>query len=408
MSDNRQPTFMTGMSLLVSITLSVMAIVLLAPILPLLLAEFSAVPNYEYWVPMILTIPALCVAIFSPLAGILGDAFGRRRLLLWSFVAYAILGVMPVFLTDLTAILASRIGVGISEAMIMVLSTTLIGDYFHGAQRDKWLAAQTAVASMSALVFFNVGGQLGQFGWRTPFWVYLSALGMLALVLAFTWEPKAEKSARVEQQKPSSSWHGFPWGRMAAIIGITIYGSVLFYTVQIQAPNGLTALGWADPAKTGFWTSIASIGVPLGTYVFSLLIKWPVKRLLLTEFTLLAVGFAVMGSATSPEQFLIGCFINQLGAGLLLPTLLVWAMSILPFAIRSRGAGMWTGAFTFGQFLSPIAVTFFDQQLGGLIPAFMAMGGLAAGGVVLALLGDFRRGEDAPAGAPVSGVPLHG
>ncbi len=401
MSDNRQPGFMTGMSLLVSITLSVMAIVLLAPILPLLLAEFSQVPNHEYWVPMILTIPALCVAIFSPLAGMLGDAFGRRKLLLLAFVAYAICGVMPVFLTDLTTILASRIGVGISEAMIMVLSTTLIGDYFHGETRDKWLAAQTAVASMSALVFFNVGGQLGQFGWRTPFWVYLSALVMLALVLAYTWEPKP--AAKMEPEQRSSSWEGFPWARMAAIVGITIYGSLLFYTVQIQAPNGLTVLGWTDPAKNGFWTSIASIGVPLGTYIFSRVVQWPVKRLLPCEFSLLAVGFAVMGSATSPEQFLIGCFINQLGAGLLLPTLLVWAMSILPFAIRGRGAGMWTGAFSLGQFISPIAVTFFDQQLGGLIPAFMAMGGLAAGGAVLALLGDFRRGEDA-----LAGVPAHG
>lgn len=403
MTDDRQPGFMTGMSLLVSITLSVMAIVLLAPILPLLLAEFSQVPNHEYWVPMILTVPALCVAIFSPLAGMLGDAFGRRKLLLWSFVAYATLGVMPVFLTDLTAIIASRIGVGISEAMIMVLSTTLIGDFFKGEARDKWLAAQTAVASLSALVFFNVGGQLGQFGWRAPFWVYLSALAMFALVMAFTWEPKGEDEQPREPQQTSSSWQGFPWTRMAAIIGITIYGSVLFYTVQIQAPNGLTALGWTDPAKTGFWTSVASIGVVLGTYVFSRVVHWPVKQLLLCEFALLASGFAIMGSAASPIQFLIGCFINQLGAGLLLPTLLVWAMSILPFAIRSRGAGMWTGAFTFGQFLSPIVVTFFDQQLGGLIPAFMAMSGVAAFGLVLATLGKFRRGVDLPVLEPAHG-----
>ncbi len=403
MTDDRQPGFMTGVSLLVSITLSVMAIVLLAPILPLLLVEFSQVPNHEYWVPMILTVPALCVAIFSPLAGMLGDAFGRRKLLLWSFVAYAALGVMPVFLTDLTAIIASRIGVGISEAMIMVLSTTLIGDYFKGAARDKWLAAQTAVASLSALVFFNLGGQLGQFGWRAPFWVYLSALVMLALVMAFTWEPKGESTQPREPEKTSSSWQGFPWARMAAIIGITIYGSVLFYTVQIQAPNGLTALGWSDPAKTGFWTSVASIGVVLGTYVFSRVVQWPVKQLLLCEFALLASGFAIMGSAASPTQFLIGCFINQLGAGLLLPTLLVWAMSILPFAIRSRGAGMWTGAFTFGQFLSPIVVTLFDQQLGGLIPAFMAMSGMAAFGLVLATLGKFRRGVDAPVMEPAHG-----
>eukprot|EP00456_Euglypha_rotunda_P038361 TRINITY_DN2948_c0_g2_i1.p1 TRINITY_DN2948_c0_g2~~TRINITY_DN2948_c0_g2_i1.p1 ORF type:complete len:119 (-),score=24.41 TRINITY_DN2948_c0_g2_i1:21-377(-) len=118
---------------------------------------------------MILTIPALCVAIFSPFGGMLGDLFGRRRLLLASFLAYALVGVAPLFLTSLPAILISRVGVGVAEALIMVLSTTLIGDYYKGAARDKWLAGQTAFASLSALLFFNLGGQLGGFGWRAPF-----------------------------------------------------------------------------------------------------------------------------------------------------------------------------------------------------------------------------------------------
>lgn len=403
MPDHRQPGFLTGISLLLPITLSVMAIVLLAPILPLLLAEFSAIPGHEYWVPMILTVPALCVAVFSPIAGVLGDAFGRRRLLIVALAAYAVLGVLPVFLSDFSAILASRVGVGITEAMIMVLTTTLIGDYFTGEQRDKWLAAQTAFASLSALVFFNVGGLLGQFGWRTPFWVYGSALLMLALVLAFTWEPRRSDRAQAEQPPGSTSWAGFPWARMAVIIAMSVFGSVLFYTVQIQAPNALTVLGWTDPAQTGFWTSVASIGVPLGTFVFSRVVDWPVRRLLGVEFALLACGFAVMGTAATPQQFLAGCFINQLGAGMLLPTLLVWAMSILPFAIRSRGAGMWTGAFSLGQFISPIVVTFFAAQAGGLIAAFALMGVLAALGLVAALLGNFQRGEQ-----PVEGAASHG
>ncbi|MFM6931489.1 MAG: MFS transporter, partial [Novosphingobium sp.] len=202
MEKHRDPGFMTGLSLLLPITLSTMAIVLLAPILPQMLAEYSAVPGFDYWVPMILTVPALCVALFSPVAGILGDWFGRRRLLLWSFVGYAAVGIAPVFLTDIKAILLSRIGVGIAEALIMVLTTTMIGDYFAGAARDKWLAGQTAVASMSALVFFNIGGQLGQFGWRTPFWVYSSAMLMLALVLAYTWEPSERDAGDVAEKAP--------------------------------------------------------------------------------------------------------------------------------------------------------------------------------------------------------------
>jgi len=400
-----QPGFMTGIALLLPITLSTMAIVLLAPILPLLLDEFRGVPGHDFLVPMVLTVPALCVALLSPVAGMAGDYFGRRKLLLASFVVYALVGILPVFLTDLTAILLSRIGVGVSEALIMVLSTTMIGDYFKGPARDKWLAAQTAIASLSALLFFNLGGQLGAFGWRTPFWVYGSALLMFALVLAFTWEPKSDADDTPADAAPrNASWDGFPWARMLTIVAITIYGSIFFYTVQIQAPLGLTVLGWSDPAQTGFWTSVASIGVPLGTFIYSRVGGWPVKRLLLIEFAMLAVGFSVMGTATAPMQFLIGCFINQLGAGMLLPTLLVWAMSLLPFAIRSRGAGMWTGAFSIGQFISPIAVTLLARQFGGLLPAFVALGGLALVGVVVALLGDFRRGEHLQSDA----APAHG
>lgn len=387
-SVSRKAGLATGLSLLFPITLSTMAIVLLAPSLPRLMQEFASVPNHEYWVPMILTIPALCVAIFSPVAGILGDRFGRRRLLLWSFLVYCVLGIMPVFLTDLSTILVSRIGVGITEAVIMVLTTTLIGDYFHGEARDKWLAAQTAVASMSALVFFNLGGYLGAISWRAPFWVYASSLLMFAAVLAFTWEPNKDGSAATNSQEGahSASWSGFPCARLLGIVAITIYGSVFFYTVQIQAANGLTELGLADTARIGFLTSIASIGVPLGTWLYSRVGRWPVARLLLIEFGLLSVGFFMMSKAGSINGFLVGCFINQLGAGMLLPTLVVWAMNLLTFEQRGRGAGIWTAAFSVGQWLSPIAVTIASKAVGGLLPSFSVLSAAAFGGLLLSIV----------------------
>ena len=386
MKTHTAPGFMTGFSLLLPITLSTMAIVLLAPILPHMLEEFSHVPRYEYWVPMILTIPALCVALLSPIAGMAGDWFGRRRLLMWSFVLYALVGLAPIFLESLTAILISRIGVGVAEALIMVLSTTMIGDYYEGQSRDKWLAGQTAFASMSALLFFNIGGQLGAFGWRMPFWVYSSALLMLALVALFTWEPAERDATQEAVAAPRhASWEGFPWTKMLGIIAITIYGSIFFYTVQIQASGGLVALGLSDPARIGFLTSIASIGVPLGTYIYSRIGRWPVALLLLIEFGMLAAGFMVMAKAETTTAFLIGCFINQLGAGILLPTLLVWAMSQLTFDVRSRGAGLWTGAFSIGQFLSPVTVTLVSKQTGSLLSAFGVLSVSALAGALIAL-----------------------
>ena len=387
MGTSHRPTFMTGISLLLPITLTTMAIVLLAPVIPDLMVQFATVPNHEYWVPMILTLPSLCVAALCPFAGMLGDYFGRRRLLLGSFLLYAVVGVAPVFLTSLPHILLSRIGVGVAEALIYVLSTTMIGDYYLGAARDRWLAGQTAFASMSALLFFNLGGILGESGWRTPFWAYASALVMFGLVAKFTWEPADTASGGEAEQPPHNvSWAGFPWASMAIIAAITVYGSVFFYTVQIQAPSGLAELGLASPAKRGFLTSIASIGVPLGTLIYARLgTRITVPRLLLAEFGLLSLGFALMARSGSIPGFLVGCFVNQIGAGLLLPTLLVWSMSILSFDVRGRGTGVWQSAFAFGQFLSPVVVTFAGKQVGGLLGAFGVLSVAALGGVVVAL-----------------------
>lgn len=391
MGRQHEPGVMTGIALLLPITLTTMAIVLLAPVLPQLMAEFADVPGHEYLVPMVLTLPSLCVAVLCPFAGMLGDYFGRRRLLLASFVLYAVVGVAPLFLTDLVHILISRIGVGVAEAMIYVLSTTMIGDYYDGERRDRWLAGQTAFASVSALVFFNIGGLLGEAGWRTPFIVYASALVMFALVLKFTWEPSGDKAEIADATKASAaphnlSWAMFPWGNVALIAGITVYGSIFFYTVQIQASAGLAELGLSSAARIGFLTSLASLGVPLGTFIYSRLGRIGVGKLLLAEFGILSIGFLLMGRTGSVPGFLAGCFINQLGAGMLLPTLLVWSMSILPFEVRGRGTGFWQSSFALGQWLSPLAVTFFALHLGGLMKSFEMLGYMAAAGFVVALV----------------------
>jgi len=164
----RKPGFLQGIMLLLPITMNVMGITVLTPVVHLLLDEFRSVPYHDYMVMGgIVTMPSIWVLLFSPVAGWLADRFGRRNLLLASMVVYALVGIAPAFLKDLYAIIASRIGVGICESIVITVSTTLIGDYFSGRTRDRWMASQTAVASLSALGIIYLGGQLGaEFGWH--------------------------------------------------------------------------------------------------------------------------------------------------------------------------------------------------------------------------------------------------
>ncbi|HZV09011.1 MAG TPA: MFS transporter, partial [Novosphingobium sp.] len=201
-----------------------------------------------------------------------------------------------------------------------------------------------------------------------------------------TWEPAEENAASEADHAPHhASWAHFPLARFVPVLLVTIYSSVFFYTVQIQASVGLAQLGLTDPARIGFLTSIASVGVPLGTVVYSRSGLKDPRWLLLIEMVMLCTGFLVMARAQGPTPFLVGCFINQLGAGMLLPTLLVWAMGLLAFEVRGRGSGLWQGALAVGQFLCPVVVTYLANRFGGLFAAFGCLAVGAGAGAVVAL-----------------------
>jgi MFS family permease len=394
----RKPGFLQGIMLLLPITMAVMGISVLTPVVHLLLDQFQDVPYHDYLViGGILTMPAIWVLLFSPVAGWLADRFGRRNLLLASMVAYAFVGVAPAFIDNIYAIIATRIGVGICESIVMTVSTTMISDFFRGRARERWMASQTAVASLSALGIIYLGGQLGgAYGWRGPFYLYVYSLILALGVFAFVWEPPIERENAAQNAPGPAPRVEFPWARMLGICGLTLLASISFYTVITKNAEAMYFLGVHDPAVIGKFTMLASIGVPAGTFIYWGASRLPIHWLLLLDFALIGIGFMLMGRAADPHAYAWGSFINQIGCGLVLPTMLVWATRGLAYAIRGRGTGMWQAAFAVGQFLSGMVVTLLSK-MGGLLPTFFMMGEAACGFALGAgLVGCFWRGRAIP------------
>jgi MFS family permease len=378
--------------LLLPITLSVMGIAVLVPDVPLLMRAFRHVPHHQYLIQGgVLTMPALCVALLSPLAGWIADRIGRRRFLIGSMLVYALVGIAPTMLHRMTAIILSRVAVGICEAVVMTVSTTLISDYFHGHARERWLASQTAVAALSALALMPLGGMLGRlYGWRGPFGIYLFSLLLAIGLWLFTWEPAAESSTPASARMPEGPAEApaaFPWLRLGGICAITLIASVMFYTVQTQSAMALATLGVRDTARLGILTMIASLGVPAGTLVFRAASRLPIGSLLCLEFLVIGSGFLWMGRAGTPEEFVAAAALNQVGCGMILPTLLTWATRGLAFSIRGRGTGVWNSTFAIGQFVSGLMVTWLASEVGGLLSAFVALGTLGVAAAALAMAG---------------------
>ena len=127
--------FGAGVTLVVLQTLPTLAIASLVTTLPDLFRTFADQSHSQLLVPMILTVPALCVALFSGLLGWLSDRYGRRVILLPSLVAFALFGIAPLLVDGLVPIIATRFVVGIAEAGILTVGNALMGDYFAGEER---------------------------------------------------------------------------------------------------------------------------------------------------------------------------------------------------------------------------------------------------------------------------------
>jgi MFS family permease len=404
MRQHRDPGFLTGISLLMPITLSVMAALFVAPIAPKIAESYGPAGQYTpgelaFYIGWIITVPSLCVALFSIPAGALGDRIGRRRLLICSMAVYVAIGVLPYFLADLVQILWSRIAVGVVEALLMTLSTTLIGDMFKGEARNRWLSAQTGVASTFAIFAILIAGIIGARDWHNVFLLYLIPVVFLAMVLAFTWEP--EESELLREQELQGRWSDLPWRLMAVICVITLFGSVMFYTVQIKLPDAFKELGVVlpdgsyDAARGGMMTAVASIFVPVGTLCFWYCSpRFSLKAMFVLEFALLGAGFLLMSVLKHPWVFTVAAGLDQIGAGMLLPTLLTWAVGQLPFAVRGRGTGIWTATFALGQFVcNNAAVPLIMGFTGAMIPTLGVLGWLCLAACAIALVTPLKTPE---------------
>ncbi|WP_237687533.1 MFS transporter [Arthrobacter jiangjiafuii] len=375
-------TTMQGILLLLGSCMPVLGAVLLSPVLPTMAAHFADTPGVAILVPMVLTVPALFVALVSPVAGAVADKVGRKNLLLWAMVAYAVFGMAPFFMDSLVQIVVTRAFVGVCEAFIMTCCTTLIGDYFHETRRNKYLSLQTVFTTVSAVAFLTIGGLLGAGGWRNTFWMYGVAVVLAAIMLPVLWEPVKNPTRNLRQ--------AVPWRQLSKPAVVTLFGGIAFYTLVVHLSYILTDLGLSDVARIGMMSALASLATAVGAFSFRLVGGFGPYRLLPIAFGLTSVGFVVIWGASSIPVAMAGAVFASAGTGLLLPSLITWALGVLPQEVRGTGTGIWTSSLWIGQFICPFVVAALGAAAGGLAAGIGILGLLAA---VMAAVSFFTAGR---------------
>jgi MFS family permease len=368
--------------------LSVLGAVLIAPVQPRIEDAFANTAGVDVLVPIILTVPALMIGLLAPFAGRIADRAGRVRLLTIALLVYAVFGTAPLWLPTLPLVVASRVGVGIAEAAIMTCCTTLLADLWSGPARDRVLGLQVVATSVSAIVFIGLGGALGANGWRTPFWIYAASLVFAVLVPRVLWNPAGlHRAAEVPPLQ---------WRPLVAPVAMSFGGGIIFYAPIVELSFKLDDIGVTSTAVIGAVSAFAAIATAAGAVSFGRLAGQGTPVLLPGALALAGIGLVVLGAGSAVPLVALGAVICSAGCGLLLPTLLTWALTSLRLEERGRGTGIWTASLFIGQFICPLAVLALAAVLGGLSGALVVLGVVA---ILLAVVGRSVAGRSVAGGS---------
>lgn len=163
--------------------------------LPTFSREFSASFQQVQWVVL-----AYLLAVTSLIVGIgrLGDAAGRRFLLLGGIFLFTLASVLCGAAPTLSLLIGARAVQGLGAATMMALTMAFVGEIIPKGNTGTAMGLLGTMSAIGTALGPSLGGLLiTGFGWRSIFFVNVP-LGLLALFLARRYLP-ANRPARPDQ-----------------------------------------------------------------------------------------------------------------------------------------------------------------------------------------------------------------
>lgn len=374
--------------LLFASSMTVMAGAIIAPSLTDMAAYFA--DSSDVLIKLIITMPALMIAIFGTLMGTLSDKLGRKNVLVTSLIIYGIGGFGGYLINDITSLLISRAVLGIGVAGIMSSATTLIGDYFEGTERSSFMGTQSAFMSLGGVIFLIVGGFLADMNWRFPFSLYLMAFVILPFAIAILYEPtKVKMNDHSDKNLKSNS-------RLIAIIYILGFlGMVFFYMIPTQIPFLLQERTSVSNTLVGIAIAVSTFTAAIASLNYGRIKKMiSFQKIFAFAFLLIGIGYFFIAFNESYLGIVLGLGIAGLGVGILLPNGNVWLMELAPASSRGKMIGAMSSMMFLGQFVSPLLVALVISKFNLTYAFYIAFAAMIV--LAIALYFSINKNEERP------------
>ena len=345
-----KPNRLTLITLLCSSMIVLMGAAAVAPALKPMSEAFPDASMVT--ISLLVTLPALAVAITGMGIGYLADRFGKMKVFVASLVVFTVAGLSGFFLNTLETILAGRFILGIGIAGISTATTALTAEYYSGAERVKVISYQSAAMGVGVLFLETSGGSLADMGWQEPFLIYLIGAPILLLALFSVREPS--KVYRGESVMPPVEIPNRR--RKVALCYVMIFLALfLMFILPTNLPYHMTDLGY----------NLTVCGLMLGVLgvtqaAFSLLYarssnKLNDKNAYLVALTLIGLAYCLLNFSSILAIFVAMVLVGT-GMGLITMTVIGSLSHYSQAGGSGKVMGGYSVAMNLGTFSSSIAI----------------------------------------------------
>jgi DHA1 family tetracycline resistance protein-like MFS transporter len=310
------------MFIFVTLVLAIVGFGLLIPVLPKLVVQFeggdfATGANTLKW---IVGIYAFMQFVSSPILGSLSDRFGRRPIILIATAGSAIDYLIMANAPTLTWFFVARMVAG-STAGVLATANAYIADVTPPEKRAQSFGLLGAAFGIGFIIGPVIGGLLGQYDIRLPFWFAAGCSGLNWLWGYFM----LPESLKPENRRANPVGAFLAMRRFPAVLGLVeCYFILTLAQVMLQTTWALYTeerYGWS-PLQIGL--SLMFVGVATGL-VQATLVKKIVPKLGDTRAVIVGMCISIVafiGYGLAPHGWVIyavicvGCFAGIAGPAL--------------------------------------------------------------------------------------------
>lgn len=279
--DRRRPHYLVTLGLLVTAGVSFAFMqTLVVPALPFFQREFDTTAT---WVAWIATGFLLSSSVCTPILGKLGDAYGKKRLLVISMAIFGLASVAAAFSTSLAMIVFFRVVQG-AGAAVFPLAFGIIRDEFPPERVGVGIGTMSSVFGLGGGIgLVSSGAILQALTWP---WLFLIGAVPALLVAALIAWIVPESPTRIHSR---ADWLG----------GGTLSLALVLLLLAVSEGN---SWGWASPGVLGLFGAAAllfALWVRIERRVAEPMVdlaSLASRPMLVTNAATVLIGFSMFGS----------------------------------------------------------------------------------------------------------------